>query len=183
MSDPEWPSRELGARRDRIYPASKLNLHYRPKEFSEERIIRCRGQRRIAADSLAIPVVIPRGADVANHRCDNEWPSCCLQRATEDRAPTSACYLYAVKFISRLSPPTTMGFTCGSIPARVCMHLTPEMANETEGTRRRERQGGQIEHEPVPHLLSSFSGEGGGRARERVEFSSRLASALDRPII
>lgn len=83
-------------------------------------------------------------------------------RGRGDRVPTCTCYSICSKVYLATRPPTTMGFTCSSIPARVYMHLTPgdgwERQSEWERKREeRERDGGQIEHEPVPHLLPRVS--------------------------
>jgi len=66
--------------------------------------------RWIAAVGSQYQWMVSQGADVANHHCDNGWPSCRLQRVAEARVPTCTCYLYAVKFISRLSATDHHGF-------------------------------------------------------------------------
>lgn len=75
-------------------------------------------------------------------------------------------YLYVLPICSKVylatRPPTTMGFTC-SLYTCPCLYAPntrgrPERQNERERTRRvRERDRGQIEHEPVPHLLPRMS--------------------------
>ena len=118
------------------------------------------GSRRVGSQ---YQWMVSQGADVANHHCDNGWPSCHLQRVAEDRVPTCTCYLYAVKFISRLGhrPPWfyLQLYTCPCLYAPNTQGR-PERQNEWEREDERggwERDGGQIEHEPVPHLLPRVS--------------------------
>lgn len=96
---------------------------------------------------------LSRGADVANHHCDNGWSSCRLQRVAGGSCTylPVPCYLYAVKFISRLGhrPPWVLPARLLSIPAHVYMHLTPATrarGREREGSpgrvRERERESG-----------------------------------------